>query len=55
MEFVGEEGSDTGGLTREYFTLIAKSLCPKYMDDKGCFNHNSIALQVSKLLQPINE
>ena len=43
---IGEDGSDTGGLTREFFTVLAKSLSPKYIDSRGCFKHNSIALQV---------
>ena len=43
MEFVGENGSDTGGLTREFFTVLVS---PKYIDSRGCFKHNSIALQV---------
>lgn len=46
MEFVGEEGVDTGGLTREFFALAAKVVTPLYIDDKGCFRHNLLALQV---------
>ena len=43
--FVGEEGCDGGGLTREFFRLIAASISVKYMDT-GCFRHNAIAYQV---------
>lgn len=45
MEFVGEEGFDTGGLTREFFTIINKDMHKKYMDC-GTFMHNAVALQV---------
>ena len=45
VEFVGEAGCDTGGLTREFFTLLAKDVTKVYMDC-GTFKHNSVALQV---------
>ena len=44
--FVGERGSDTGGLTREFFRLIQYSIKSKYMEDTGCFRHNAVAYQV---------
>ena len=45
MEFLGEEGQDTGGLTREFFTLVSKDVAGEYMAC-GTFRHNSVALQV---------
>ena len=48
MVFVGEDGIDTGGLTREFFRLIAASFSQKYLDSTGCFKRNAIAFQVSK-------
>jgi len=47
--FVGEDGIDTGGLTREFFRLLAASFSAKYLDATGCFKQNAIAYQVSKL------
>ena len=46
VEFVGEIGSDTGGLTREFFSLVSKDLCPHYITQEGCLRHNSLDLQV---------
>ena len=46
VEFVGEIGSDTGGLTREFFSLVSKDLCPHYITPKDCLQHNSLDLQV---------
>ena len=37
MEFVGECGSDTGGLTRELFRLFAKEMAATYIEPTGCF------------------
>ena len=48
MIFVGEQGSDGGGLTREFFKLISSSITSKYMDSTGCFMHNAVAYQVKK-------
>ena len=45
--FVGEEGADGGGLTREFFRLVSYSMSSKYMESTGCFRHNAIAYQVS--------
>ena len=52
MEFVGEFGSDTGGLKREFFRLLTRSMAETYMDATGCFQHNSVALQVLNFLAP---
>ena len=41
---------DTGGLSREFFRLIAYHTALKYMDNTGCFKHNSLALQALHLL-----
>lgn len=43
---MAESGTDTGGMTREFFTLMAKELLKTYMIG-GTFSHNSVALQVS--------
>ena len=48
---MGEEGSDTGGLTREFFRLIAYNMKSKYLEKTGCFQHNAIAYQVNKKLE----
>ena len=47
VDFVGEQGADSGGLTREFFSLLARSVVPIYFDEKGVVVHNSIALQAS--------
>ena len=41
---VGEPGSDGGGLTREFFTLFAKSIAWKYLKIMGIFRHNALAV-----------
>ena len=46
MIFISEEGHDTGGLTREFFRLIAYTISTKYLDSAGCFKHDAIAYQV---------
>ena len=46
VEFVGEDGVDTGGLKREFFSLLFKKFNRKYMHVEGCLKHNAIALQV---------
>ena len=45
--FVGEEGVDTGGLTREFFRLICYSIGSKFFESKGCLRHNATAYQVA--------
>ncbi len=45
VEFVGEEGADVGGPTREFFRLIRNDM-KKYVHETGCFKHNSVAYQV---------
>ena len=42
VEFVGEEGLDTGGLRREFFSLLFKS-SPVF--EKGVFSHDSSLLE----------
>ncbi len=37
--------TDTGGMTREFFTLAARDIVGMYMCN-GTFTHNSVALQV---------
>ena len=44
-EFLGEQGSDTGGLTREFLRLVGQHATKP----SGCFKHNSVALQVQYL------
>ena len=43
--FLGVNGSDGGGLTREFFSLMARHFT-KYIEQTGCFKHNSLALHV---------
>ena len=43
---MGESGIDEGGLRREFFSLLSKSVAKRYMCH-GFFIHNSVALQVS--------
>jgi hypothetical protein len=45
VEFVGEEGIDGGGLTREFFRILFRQFSSVYLDSTGCFKHNSVALQ----------
>ena len=47
VEFLGEDGVDTGGVTQEFFRLIGYHTATKYMESTGCFKHNSLALQVN--------
>lgn len=54
MEFVGEEGLDTGGLTREFFSLLQQTVVPTYINEKGSFVHNSVALRVGYTDIPTN-
>lgn len=42
--FVGE-GADSGGLIREFFKLLKPDM-NKYLEETGCFKHNSVAYQV---------
>ncbi len=49
VEFVGETGSDTGGLKREFFRLFSKEFAGKYLEATGCFQHDAVALQVGLL------
>lgn len=44
---MGEAGSDTGGLTREFFRLFARAMASHYLEETGCFKHNAVALQVN--------
>ena len=50
MEFIGEDGVDTGGLTREYFMLIRNSIAARYLEACGVFRHNATAYQVKSNL-----
>ena len=43
---MGEAGTDTGGLRREFFRLLTRSLSETYLNATGGFQHNSVALQV---------
>ena len=51
MVFVGEEGVDGGGLTREFFRLVS-NVTSQYMESTGCFRHNAIAYQVLNTSKP---
>ena len=44
---MAEAGSDTGGLTREFFRLFSKAVISTYLEETGCFKHNAVALQVN--------
>ena len=46
VEFVGEDGYDTGGLTREFFSWFGSAMSQRFMTSTGTFIHNSIAFQV---------
>ena len=46
VEFLGEQGTDTGGLTREFYRLIGYHASLKYFENTGCLKHNLIAFQV---------
>lgn len=52
--FVGEEGVDTGGLTREFFRIICDSIRSRYLESTGCFRHNATAYQVAIQLNVYN-
>lgn len=45
VSFIGENGTDGGGLTREFFTIFGKDLARKYIETTGTFRHNAMALQ----------
>ncbi len=45
VNFLGERGVDTGGMTREFFTIIARDIVAVYIRS-GTFKHNFVALQV---------
>ena len=47
VEFIGEEGVDSGGLTREFFQILFQQIASVYLDSTGCFKHNAVAFQVS--------
>lgn len=44
---MGEAGCDTGGLTRKIFQLFASATASDYLEETGCFKHNTAILQVS--------
>ncbi len=46
VSFIGEDGMDGGGLTREFFTLLIKDLSRIYLEVTGIFRHDALALQV---------
>ena len=51
---MGEEGTDTGGLTREFFRLICYSMGNQYLESTGCFRHDATAYQVqSQMIQKL--
>ena len=43
---MGEEGADTGGLSREFFRLVCYSISNQYLESTGCFRHDATAYQV---------
>ncbi len=47
--FCDENGSDTGGLTREFIRLVSYAMNAKYMTSTGCFQHKALAYQVLTL------
>lgn len=50
MEFVGEPGVDTGGPSREFWSLLCKEIASEYcrgQPGKLVFERNTQALQVS--------
>lgn len=49
-QFVGEMGIDTGGPTRELFSLVMVEIAEKYLSPTGYVLHNAVALQVSLCL-----
>jgi hypothetical protein len=42
VEFIGEFGTDAGGLKREFFSIFKHGMSA-YMEETGCFKHNSVA------------
>ena len=42
VEFVGEQGSDTGGMTREFFTYVGHAMSTRYLTQTGCFKAHFI-------------
>jgi hypothetical protein len=46
VEFAGENGSDSGGLSREFFTVIARDASRTFLEVTGVFRHNVAALKV---------
>lgn len=46
VEFVGEEGEDMGGPTREMFRLVRHEMAKKYLEETRCFKLDSTALDV---------
>ena len=50
VEFLGEEGIDTGSVTREFFKFVGYHAAFKYFELTGCFKHNYVALQVMLLI-----
>lgn len=49
VAFLGEEGDDTGGLTREFFCIVEKDVMRQYIE-VDTFKHNSVALQVNNCM-----
>ncbi len=45
VTFVGEEGADIGGPTREFFRLCKLNMS-KYLNETGCFIHDAVSFQV---------
>ena len=43
---MGEQESDTGGLTRHFFPVVARHTSAKYVEKTGCFKHYSVAFQI---------
>ena len=50
VELFGEQGTDTGGLTREFFRLVGYHISIKYLEPTGYFKHNSLAYQVNIIM-----
>ena len=44
---MGEEGTDTGGLIKELFTVALKKISETYLNSKGYFYHSVAAVQAS--------
>ena len=41
VEFVGEQGSDTFGMTREFFTYVGHAMSTRYLTRTDCVAYNS--------------